>query len=149
MNSRPYLPADYDTCLALFRSNVPVGFAAGEEADYREFLDDLFGSYFLFEDAPGAVACGGIYIDEAEQWAGIIWTIVRGDLHGQGIGRRMFAFLMEQIPETKRDYPVYLDTSQHALAFWEKMGFRVYEEQPDGYAPGLDRYDMKLESDRV
>jgi GNAT superfamily N-acetyltransferase len=145
MNSRRYTPNDDEVCLELFRSNVPLHLAAIEEDDYRAFLDDPFGDYYVFEDERGPVACGGLYVDDAERWVGIIWTMVRGDLLGQGIGRQMFAFLVDQIPESQRHFPVYLDTSQKALAFWEKMGFKVYDEQRDGYAPGLHRYDMKLE----
>jgi GNAT superfamily N-acetyltransferase len=146
MNARSYTPDDREICLQLFRTNVPNYFGAHEEADYVEFLDDLFGEYFVFEEEQQTVACGGIYVDEEERWVGIIWTIVDGRQLRKGIGRRMFDFLIGRIKGPQRAYPVYLDTSQHSLPFWEKMGFRVYEQEPDGYGPGLDRYDMRLES---
>lgn len=146
IEARLYEPSDYETCLGLFRSNVPAYFAPSEEGDYREFLDELFGEYFLFEaEENGALACGGIYVDERERWVGIIWTIVRNDLLGKGIGRGLMEHLLERIGPTAREYPIYVDTSQHTRAFFEKLGFKVYEEWPDGYAPGLHRYDMRLD----
>jgi ribosomal-protein-alanine N-acetyltransferase len=145
MNARPFAAPDYETCIQLFRSNTPTFFAESEESDYREFLDEIFGEYSVFEDERGVVACGGIYIDEQERWIGIIWTIVRNDLRGQGIGSQMMAYLLGQIDEAHRDFPVYLDTSQYSRPFFEKLGFRVYEETPNGYAQGLHRYDMRLD----
>jgi len=145
MNVRPFAATDYEACIQLFRSNTPIFFAEREEADYREFLDQYFGEYSIFEDERGVVACGGIYIDEAERWIGIIWTIVRNDLRRQGIGRLMMSYLLGQIDSSHRAFPVYLDTSQHSRPFFEKLGFRVYEESPDGYAEGLHRYDMRLD----
>lgn len=37
-----------------------------------------------------------------------------------------------------------MDTSQHTHGFYEKFGFTVTKVTPDGFAPGLDRWDMTL-----
>ena len=43
---------------------------------------------------------------------------------------------------------VSIDTSQHTVPFYERMGFRTTSVMRDGYAPGLDRCEMILELDR-
>jgi len=37
---------------------------------------------------------------------------------------------------------VRFDTSQHTQGFYRRFGFVVEGITPDGYGPGLDRWDM-------
>ena len=39
---------------------------------------------------------------------------------------------------------VKMDTTQHTVRFFEKLGFVVQKTEPDHYGPGLHRYDMTL-----
>ncbi len=40
---------------------------------------------------------------------------------------------------------VVLDTSQHSRGFFERFGFQQVARHRDGYGPGLDRCEMRLE----
>jgi hypothetical protein len=44
---------------------------------------------------------------------------------------------------------VQLGTSQHSKEFFARFGFQTTRVTPDGYAPGLDRYDMTLSRERL
>lgn len=39
---------------------------------------------------------------------------------------------------------VKLNTSQHTQGFYARFGFETEAVTPDGYAPGIDRWDMVL-----
>jgi hypothetical protein len=39
---------------------------------------------------------------------------------------------------------ITLNTSQHTLGFYQRLGFEVVEVLKDGYAEGLDRCEMRL-----
>jgi len=40
-----------------------------------------------------------------------------------------------------------LNTSQHTQGFYARFGFEAEKVTPDGYAPGIDRWDMVLKLD--
>ncbi|WP_258078827.1 hypothetical protein [Xanthomonas arboricola] len=46
------------------------------------------------------------------------------------------------MPDVRR---VILDTSQHTRQFYARFGFVVQQVTVDGYAPGLERWDMALD----
>lgn len=143
---RDYTPADVDACLRVFDSNVPDFFALSERADYRLFLDGLITPYLVLEDAAGDVAaCGGYALNADGTLASLCWGMVRGRDHRKGIGRVLLRERLRRIAADPRVLSIRLDTTQHARGFYEGAGFRVTTLTPDGYAPGFDRYDMRLD----
>jgi ribosomal protein S18 acetylase RimI-like enzyme len=141
---REYQPDDRAGVLAVFDSNVPEFFTTPERGAFEEFLRDLPGPYFVVEYHDSIVACGGYAIVLDESRADFCWGMVGRALHGRGIGR----FLTELRINAARSDPkvsmIILNTSQHTEAFYERLGFVTEKCTKDGFAPGLDRCDMRL-----
>jgi N-acetylglutamate synthase-like GNAT family acetyltransferase len=146
---RLFQPHDRAACLALFDSNAPPFFAPEERPDFERFLNHPPETYFVVEDRPGrVVACGGFAANPSAGLGELTWGMVARTEHGKGIGRfllRARLLLLAQRHEIAR---VRLDTSQHTRGFFERDGFVVVSHTPDGYAPGLHRYEMTLPLDR-
>lgn len=145
--SRPYSPADFQACLAIFDGNVPPYFAPYERAEFQEHLENLDASaapYIVLERAGAVVACGGLSFSKCKKKASLTWGMVERASHGQHLG----TFLTQARLALARSIPgleeVELSTSQHTYGFYEAFGFTVSHVQPGGYGPGLDRWDMTL-----
>jgi len=147
MRTRPYLPADRQACLAIFDSNVPRFFRTHERPEFEAFLDaPLPGPYLVLEDEHGIIGCGGwAFEDEARGLVHLCWGMVRHDRHGQGHGRTLLRERLGGIRADPRARAIDLHTSQHTRGFYENLGFVIRQVVADGYAPGLDRVDMRLD----
>lgn len=146
MRIREYTPADREGCLAIFDSNVPEFFVPAERADFTEFIDTLPGPYFVVEDETGAlVGCAGYALEPGTTRADLCWGMVLRQRHGTGLGRLLLHERLARIRADARVDVVALDTSQHTRSFYEQVGFVTERVTPDGYAPGLDRWDMRLQ----
>lgn len=143
---RPYTEADENGCLEVFGSNVPKYFSEGERAEYLAFLRDPEdrGTYFVMERGGEIVGCGGYYIKSDGKGGGLTWGMVRRELHGTGLGKRLLLERLFRLAQTPGLESIALDTSQHTFGFFEKLGFVTQKITPNGYWDGLDRYDMKL-----
>ncbi|MFK7821345.1 MAG: N-acetyltransferase family protein [Planctomycetaceae bacterium] len=140
---REYSPDDRETCLAIFDTNRPKYFAEHEREEFAGWLDKTDRpSYSVLELTNEVVACGGIYLDEVRNQTGLAWGMVRSDLHSQGIGRVLTELRVQQMQTEFPTLKQCLETSQHTFQFYEKMGFQTVEITPDGFGPGIDRYDM-------
>jgi ribosomal protein S18 acetylase RimI-like enzyme len=140
-----YASDDRDGCLAVFRTNLPVFFTPDELGLYGSFLDALPGPYLVVRDPDhGIVACGGYALRESGTVADMCWGMVRQDLHGLGIGKALTRARVERIMSNGSVQEITLNTSQHTVGFYKRLGFEVVEVLSDGYAPGLDRCDMRL-----
>ena len=145
MRVRPYTPADRAACLAVFDGNVPAYFVSEERRAFADFLDDLPGPYLVVEDEGGAVVgCGGYAVVPETRTADLCWGMVALHRHGTGLGRLLLDARLEAIRADPRAGAVALNTSQHTRGFYERRGFVTGRVVPDGYAPGLDRCDMRL-----
>lgn len=149
MRIRDYLPTDRAACLGVFDSNVPTSFLPAERPEFEAFLDALPGPYLVIEDADGMiVACGGYAVTPGTTVCDICWGMVALPLQGTGIGRMLTQARIERGVADPRVTALALRTSQHTRAFYEKLGFVTISVTPDGFAPGLDRCDMRLELGR-
>ncbi|HYJ80835.1 MAG TPA: GNAT family N-acetyltransferase [Longimicrobiaceae bacterium] len=149
MRVRDYTPADRSACLAVFDSNVPEFFVPPEREGLGAFLDALPGPYLVVEDDAGVmVGCGG-YAINADATADLCWGMVVRELHGTGLGRLLLRARLDRIRADPAVAAVALNTSQHTRGFYERLGFVTEQVLPDGYAPGLDRCDMRLTLPRL
>lgn len=150
---RPYTPADHQTCIEIFKSNMPKFFAPHELADFESWLDfkdkaeiayksNESEYYYVIEMDNAVVGCGGFYIPQNGNEARMAWGMVENSVHKKGIGRELFEYRMKQIRLSVPEISIALDTTQFSYPFFEKLGFKVTKIQKDAYAPGLDRYDM-------
>ena len=145
LHPREYRQDDLVRVLAIFDSNVPEFFTIPERTDFEAFLNDLPGPYLVIEDARGdLVACGGYAIVPAESRADLCWGMVSLKQHGRGIGRTLTQLRIEAARSDPRVDSVILNTSQHTRGFYETLGFVTERVVVDGFAPGLDRCDMRL-----
>ena len=146
---RPWRAEDRDLGEALFDSNTPNYFAAIEKPDFLGFVDDLPGPYFVLESLAGeALGCGGYARQpKAPSVAALCWGMVRGDLHGRGLGQRLLTERLTRIAADPAFKTVDIQTTQHSQGFFARYGFVQTAHVPDGFAPGMDRVDMTLRLD--
>lgn len=145
MRVRDYTIADRSACLVVFDSNVPEFFVPPERADFAAFLDALPGPYLVAEDGSGTiVGCGGYAVTPGTTTADLCWGMVARERHGAGLGRLLLEARLERIHRDPTADSVALNTSQHTRGFYERYGFITERVVPDGFAPGLDRCDMRL-----
>jgi ribosomal protein S18 acetylase RimI-like enzyme len=146
---RPYAPADRDPCLVLFDGNVPRFFAAHERGDFARFLDALPGPYLVAVQGGRVVACGGYAMNGDSGDGALCWGMVAPELHGEGLGKRLLVERLRRLAADPAVRRIVLETSQHTAGFFERLGFVVTEVDPDGFAPGIDRYVMRLDASRA
>ena len=143
--ARGFEVSDLAACLAIFDSNVPDFFHEAEREEFVAFLEALPGPYLVLTDGEQVVACGGHAVGE-QGTADLCWGMVRRDLHGQGYGQRLTQLRIGLALEQPAIEAVRLSTSQHTRGFYERLGFRLVAFQPEGFGPGLDRCDLRLEA---
>ncbi len=135
MEIRPYRAEDRPSCLALFDPHVPASFAPKERADFERFLDDPPPTYYVADHEGAVLGCGG---HAGER---ICWLIIAREHQGRGVGRFLMMYLLREIG--RLNLPVStLGTTPNVVGFYEKLGYRVTDRVPDGYAPGYDRMEM-------
>jgi GNAT superfamily N-acetyltransferase len=143
MSLRNYEVSDRDQCLALLDSNVPRFFAPEERREFAAFLDALPGRYFVMQSGDDLIACGG-YAPKEMGCVALCWGMVRRDHHARGIGRRLLEYRLDHIRRDGSVVRVTINTSQHTSGFYQRFGFVADQIIPDGYAAGLDRWEMSL-----
>lgn len=144
---RLYEFGDFSACLALFDGNVPTFFAPEERSDFCEFLESIDADqchYLVLTRQGSVVACGGLSIGTEKRQARLAWGMVDRTLHGQGLGTILTRARLEMATAVPDIAEVGLETSQHTCSFYEGFGFTVSKIIPDGFGPGLDRWDMTL-----
>ncbi|MEY5133530.1 MAG: hypothetical protein RLZZ198_1534 [Bacteroidota bacterium] len=159
MRIRPYLPTDISNCLSIFDGNCPKYFDFSERDAFAHWLSfqelpdkntysfSALERYYVIEDNDNQmVGCAGYYVTMDEKEARFAWGMIRKELQHHGIGTYL---AQQRIKEIKRTYPlaeITLATSQHTHLFYAQMGFEVLDIIPSGFAPNLDKYEMKLKA---
>jgi len=141
---RPYEARDRDACLALFDGNTPVFFDGSERGDFAGWLDRLAAPYQVIERDGRIVACGGHAVEADGRTASLCWGMVDRSLHGTGLGRRLTEARIAAARAVPGVTAMRLDTSQHTEGFYRRFGFTTQAMTKDGFAPGIDRYEMRL-----
>ena len=130
----------------MFESNVGKFFAAEEEQEYRDFLYNLPGSYFVLTRADQLIGCGGYAPDrEVPSMAVFCWEMVHHDNHGSGLGRIL---TMQRMKQTLRDAgydSICLRTIEHTCGFYERMRFRIIQIRKNAISDGIDECLMLLD----
>ena len=146
--TKAFVPEDRDACLAVFDSNVPTYLAPEERGEFIEFLDDVNDRdcrYLVLTQDGSVVACGGLFIETYKHTAALSWGMVDRTLHRQRLGSRLTEARLAQARTIHGIDQLTLATSQHTQAFYARFGFVATRVTPDGFAPGLDRWDMVLQ----
>jgi ribosomal protein S18 acetylase RimI-like enzyme len=148
---RSYTPADRAACLAILESNVPRYFAPAERAQFAAWLDAPAGFYgVLCVEGEAPVGCGGIVrAKESARAAVLTWGMIHADHHRQGWGRVLLQARLARLAEMPDVNTVILNTSGAAAGFYRRFGFREVSIIPNGYGPGIDRYEMELPAEAL
>jgi len=143
---RRYQSSDMQACLHIFDGNTPRFFSLVEREDFKNFLvNDAVGwDYLVIEDNGRIVACGGHNSDKDAKSANFCWGMVANDLHSTGLGKMLTIARLKTASAHRGVTSVRLDTSQHTQGFYARFGFVTERIIPDGYGPGLDRWEMTL-----
>lgn len=147
ITQRPYDPKDQAACLALFDANTPRFFAPSERPEFASHLQscgDPDTPYMVLIENGALIACGGLSRPPGSSSAALTWGMVHPARHGQGIGQRLLDTRLALARGLPGLHSLTLSTSQHSSGFYRRAGFTVTGVTKDGFAPGLDRWDMTL-----
>lgn len=143
MNIRNFKKSDKASCMEIFESNCPKYFADHERPLFDKWLDDCnVDEYYILEKDAEIIACGGVFLDDRFEKAGLSWGMVNSAFHRQGIGREFTLFRLEKMKEHFPEAGRMLQTSQFTFGFYEKLGFVVKKITPNGFGGGFDKYHM-------
>ncbi len=140
---RPYLIQDKDNLIELIRLNTPRYFAEAEVQDFAEYLEVHLERYFVLESEGKIVGSGGINYFPDEATARLSWDVIHPDVQGQGFGRELTLFRINEVKRNPAIHTLVVRTSQLVYPFYEKMGFVLEKMVKDYWADGLDLYQMK------
>lgn len=141
---RLYQHTDYDSCVRIFKSNIPKFFDPEELPEFEDFLKKYAAeSFWIIEQNNVQVGCGGIRI-RPDGTGGLCYGMVLESLHNKGFGKTLTNYRLLQLLESPYLKDITLDTSQHTYPFYERFGFKITSVQKDSYGAGLDCYNMKL-----
>ncbi|MGN8226053.1 GNAT family N-acetyltransferase [Gracilimonas sp. BCB1] len=141
---RKFCPQDLKTLLYIFRLNVPEYFEAGEETDFRNYLQLNSDTYYTIL-SNGLIAGGAGYrINKEEETGSITWIFLHPDYTGEGIGKYSAKFLLGILQNHENVKFLRADTSQHGYKFFGSLGFSMVKKKKDFWGRGLDLYRMEM-----
>jgi len=142
---RPYRPGDLEYVVEIFRSNIPKYFGASEEPGLRDFLREQAENYYVIgDDNANIVGSGGIALN-GDETVSLCWGMIHSQLIGTGLGKMLTQFRIEKSRELFGRRPPVISTSQHTRGFYEKFGFIVTRHESNGFGPGIDICEMRLD----
>jgi N-acetylglutamate synthase-like GNAT family acetyltransferase len=145
MTIRAYKTSDFDRCLEIFRKNTGKFFSPDEEQDFVTWLENQSDEkYWVIEEQGKTMGCGGIFVDDEKKTTGLAWGMIHPKKHKQGFGKALTTFRINKLRKNYPDYRIFVATSQHTVGFYENFGFVTGLITKDGFAPGLDKYEMTL-----
>ncbi|MBC7894679.1 MAG: GNAT family N-acetyltransferase [Cytophagaceae bacterium] len=151
---RAYRPEDREALLTIFDANCPEFFAPNEREDFEGFLgalepnaraamDDAYG-YVVVEDAGMVVGAHGVREDAEHQGCRLTWILFAPDAQGRGLGRHVMD-RVRKVARRKGATSVGIAASGKSAPFFAKFGAVVEQVTHDGWGPGMDRIDMRLD----
>ncbi len=162
---REYKNEDKESCMAAFKSSIPIYFSENETNLFGEFLDDFSNKkiglkynektfYYVIDffdknisqkNNENIIGCGGFAHNEEKNQVVFVWGLLHSDFHKKGFGEKLLSFRLEEIKKLYPKTNIVLDTTQHTFSFFEKYGFKTTKITNDFYEKGMHRYDMILE----
>jgi N-acetylglutamate synthase-like GNAT family acetyltransferase len=142
---RQYSSADLSPCLTLFESNVPEFFSPGERSLLERYLRAEPKHFYVIENEQSRiVACGGFDLRPDKNGAKLRWDIVLRSEQRRGLGSKLLTLRLERLSRDPTVRRVLVDTSQFTSGFYQRMGFALIRQTPDGIAPGFDDCELEL-----
>lgn len=151
----PFAACHKKDCLAIFDSNCPPYFAQSERILFSNFLNSLIDNkpvydtikenfFYVLIVKDKIIGCAGFYTQTNNSQIRFSWGMILNSYHKKGLGTRIVQFRISKIKEFFPKHQIALDTSQHTFKFYQNFGFEVKEYTKNGYAQGLDKYEMLL-----
>jgi hypothetical protein len=91
------------------------------------------------------VGCGGFVVEDEGECLTLTWGLVHGDFHGRRWGDLLLLERLVRGLNASGATHSQLGTAPRTEAFFARVGYRTVARIPDGWAPGLDRVDMRLD----
>ena len=146
MQIRPYRSEDLPRVIDVFRSNIPKYFGSGEERGLLDFLAEYPDDYFVCEIGVEIIGAGGFAFNNGdEKTVSLCWGMIHSRFLGTGLGRKLTEFRIDAARDIHGGLPIVISTSQHTQGFYEKFGFKLTKHVADGFGPGIDVCEMRLE----
>lgn len=144
---RPYRPDDRDAVLAVFDTNLPEYFGAGDREWLIETLDEPDGPAFVVTVDGAVAAFGGYELWEHYNKALLYWGMAARRWHGAGLGRlllfeRLLHVAIHADPPTRY---VTVDTSPAIAPFFRHCGFEQTAVWPQGYRSGMTMHELRFD----
>ncbi len=131
---RKYQKEDQPALEEIFKMLVPAYFGAGELADFRSYLAEHGGTYFVITMDGKIKAGGGHHLQE--NWGRLSWYLVHPEMAGSGAGRKL---VEHNLGELNRQGVERTEvwTSQLAEGFFSKFGFDVVRRENHYWTDGI------------
>jgi len=146
---RPFIQADKDTLIEIFKLNTPQNFDTKEVADFIEYLDNYSDTYLTLEHEGKIVGGTGYYLKETDKSGRITWIFFHPNYAGLGLGRQAIEYCLTALKQNPKVEKLVVTTSQLAYKFFEKFGYRLTRIEKDFWGLGLDLYEMEMPNDQL
>lgn len=140
---REYQPADFDACLAIYRSNLAEFLPDAIEL-FATHLEEPFSYYLIVESQASILACGGLDIQADSNSAGLTFGMVRRDLHRFGLGSLLTLTRLALLDGEHDPAFVGLETTLAVEPFYRSLGFDRLSRPEQRYAGGSYYVSMGL-----
>lgn len=145
--TRRYEDKDRAAVLAIFDSNLPEYFGAGDREWLEETLDEPDGPAFVVDvdGVPGAF--GGYEIWEHYNKALLFWGMAARAYHGAGLGKLLLFERLLHVATSAKPPTRYVtvDTSPQVSPFFQHCGFELTSVWPGGYRSGMDMHELRFD----
>lgn len=148
---RPYAEADRGGVLAIFDSNLPEYFGAGDREWLGETLDEPDGPGFVVTVDGEVAAFGGYELWEHYNKALLYWGMAAPAYHGCGLGRLLLLARLHHVAVHARPATRYVtvDTSPRVAPFFLRCGFEQTAVWPEGYRSGMTMHELRFDLAKV
>lgn len=143
---RGYSDQDKSKVIELLRLNTPKYFAASEESDFENYLENEVEDYFVYECNSQIIGAGGINYFIEEKLVRISWDLIHPKSQGKGIGKKLTQFRINHLNENPNIEFIIVRTTQLVFPFYKKMGFELEKVEKDFWAKNFDLYQMQMKN---
>ncbi len=140
---RPYVLADKEHLLEVFKLNTPKYFDEKEVKDFEKYLEQNGKTYLTIELNNKIVGGTGCYVNEGDGSGRITWIFFDPAYARQGLGRKAVAYCLKLLKKDARVEKFVVTTSQFAFQFFSKFGYQTKRIEKDYWGKGLDLYEME------
>lgn len=139
----PYCTDYFQSCLEMFKRNIPDYFHESETEDFIKYLESFAdGQYWVCEKNGKTIGAGGIRV--VGDVGRLVYGFIDPDYHRQGFGRELLNFRLQKLAEIFEVKTIKIDTTPQSSGFFKNCGFTEDRIIQNGISDGLDMVDMSL-----